>query len=80
MCSVTSFYHVEILMFTRNPSTGERYSKYFDNEMYVITKERYLLIFTNVALITKEWGDGQNNDLLSTDFKLRLLDNSNELS
>ena len=67
MCSVTSFYHVEILMFTRNPSTGERYSKYFDNEMYVITKERYLLIFTNVALITKEWGDGQNNDLQSTD-------------
>ena len=29
MCEVTSFYHDEILMFTKNPSTGERSSKNF---------------------------------------------------
>ena len=29
MCQVTSFYHDEILMFTTDPSTGERSSKYF---------------------------------------------------
>ena len=61
MCSVTPFYRDTILMFTRNPSTDERSSKNFDN----------------VALITKEWGAGKNNDLQSMD--LTLLDNSNEL-
>ena len=68
MCEVTSFYQDEILMFTTNPSTGERSSKNFQPiqclwnvSYYIGTLLTHLL--TNVALITKDWGDGQNNVL-----------------
>ena len=80
MCKETSFYHDEILMFTRNPSQVRDLQRTFNrfsvNEMYYI---RALLnhLLTNVALITKEWDDGQNNVLQSMD--LTPLDNSNEL-
>ena len=82
MCEVTSFYQDEILMFTTNPSKGERSSKNFEPiqcqwnvSYYVGTLHSHHL--TYVALITKEWGDGENTVLQSMD--LTPLDNSNEL-
>ena len=67
MCEVTSFYHDEILMFTRNPSTGERSSKNFQpiqcqwNVSYYKGELRTNFLTYLKAPITEDWGGGQNN-------------------
>ena len=77
MCQVTSFYQDEILMFTKNPSTGERSSKNFQPIQCLWNVSSYIgALRTNFLTYFERTdhrgrGDGQNNVLQIMDFKPR---------